>query len=141
MACVARTTSQLAQTASQVRGAGRRAQQIEADIGEPGASSLIAAKVLAELGAIDILVNNAATVEPAGPTATAGPEDWAWAVAVNLTGPVRLTLAVLDAMIEQGYGRIVNVSSGIAAAPGAIPGLNAYAASCLLYTSPSPRDS
>jgi NAD(P)-dependent dehydrogenase (short-subunit alcohol dehydrogenase family) len=74
-------------------------------------------------------VNNAATVEPAGPTATAAPEDWARAVAVNLTGPVRLTLAVLDAMIRQGYGRIVNVSSAIAAAPGAIPGLNAYAAS------------
>jgi NAD(P)-dependent dehydrogenase (short-subunit alcohol dehydrogenase family) len=74
-------------------------------------------------------VNNAATVEPAGPTATVEPEDWARAVAVNLTGPVRLTLAVLDAMIGQGYGRIVNVSSAIAAAPGAIPGLNAYAAS------------
>ena len=129
VACVARTTSQLAQTASQVREAGVRAQQIEADIGAPGAPSLIAARVLAELGAIDILVNNAATVEPAGPTATVEPEDWARAVAVNLTGPIRLTLAVLDAMIEQGYGRIVNVSSGIAAAPGASPGLNAYAAS------------
>ena len=129
VACVARTASQLADTAALVRAAGRRAQQIEADIGEPGAPSLIAAKVLAELGAIDILVNNAATVEPAGPAATAGPEDWARAVAVNLTGPVRLTLAVLGGMIEQGYGRIVNVSSGIAAAPGATPGLNAYAAS------------
>jgi len=48
----------------------------------------IEAKVLAELGAVDILVSNAATVESAGPTATAGPEDWARAVAVNLTGPV-----------------------------------------------------
>jgi 3-oxoacyl-[acyl-carrier protein] reductase len=129
VACVARTASQLAETAALVRAAGRRAQQIEADIGEPGAPSLIAAKVLADLGAVDILVNNAATVEPAGPTATAGPQDWARAVAVNLTGPVRLTLTVLDAMTEQGYGRIVNVSSAIAAAPAAIPGLNAYAAS------------
>jgi 3-oxoacyl-[acyl-carrier protein] reductase len=126
---VARTPSQLAETVALVRAAGRRAQQIEADIGEPSAPSLIAAKVLADLGAIDILVNNAATVEPAGPTATTGPQDWARAVAVNLTGPVRLTLAILDAMIEQGYGRIVNVSSAIAAAPDAIAGLNAYAAS------------
>jgi NAD(P)-dependent dehydrogenase (short-subunit alcohol dehydrogenase family) len=129
VACVARTASQLAETATLVRAADRRAQQIEADIGEPPAPSLIAANVLAELGAIDILVNNAATVQPAGPTATARPEDWAQAVAVNLTGPVRLTLAVLDAMIKQGYGRIVNVSSAIAAAPGAMQGLNAYAAS------------
>jgi NAD(P)-dependent dehydrogenase (short-subunit alcohol dehydrogenase family) len=93
VACVARTASQLAETAALVRAAGRRAQHIEADIGEPGAPSLIAAKVLAELGAVGIPVNNAATAEPAGPTATAGPEDWARAVAVNLTGPVRLTLA------------------------------------------------
>jgi NAD(P)-dependent dehydrogenase (short-subunit alcohol dehydrogenase family) len=129
VACVARTASQLAETAALVRAVGRRAQQIEADIGEPGSPSLIAAEVLADLGAIDILVNNAATVQPAGPTATAGPDDWAWAISVNLTGPVRLTLGVLDTMIKQGYGRIVNVSSAIAAAPGAMPGLNAYAAS------------
>jgi hypothetical protein len=64
VACVARTASQLAETAALVRGAGRRAQQIEADIGEPGAPSLIAAKVLADLGAIDILVNNAAAPQP-----------------------------------------------------------------------------
>jgi NAD(P)-dependent dehydrogenase (short-subunit alcohol dehydrogenase family) len=66
VACVARTTSQLAETASQVRAVGRRAQQIEADIGEPGTPSLIAAKVLAELGAIDILVNNAYAASKAG---------------------------------------------------------------------------
>ena len=47
VACVTRTASQLAETAALVRAAGRRARQIEADIGEPGAPSLIAAKVLA----------------------------------------------------------------------------------------------
>jgi DNA-directed RNA polymerase specialized sigma24 family protein len=64
---MARTASQLAETAALVRRAGRRAQQIEADIGEPGAPSLIAAEVLAEPGAVDILVNNAATVDPTVP--------------------------------------------------------------------------
>jgi NAD(P)-dependent dehydrogenase (short-subunit alcohol dehydrogenase family) len=49
----------------QAAAVGRRAQQIEADIGAPGAPSLIAAKVLAELGTVDILAYNAATVEPA----------------------------------------------------------------------------
>lgn len=49
----------------QAAAVGRHAQQIEADIGEPGAPSLIAAKVLAELGTVDILAYNAATVEPA----------------------------------------------------------------------------
>jgi NAD(P)-dependent dehydrogenase (short-subunit alcohol dehydrogenase family) len=83
VACVARTAAQLAETAALVGGAGRRAQRIVAGIGEPSAPSLIAAKVLAGLGAIGILVNNAATVEPAGPTAAAGPEGWARAGAVS----------------------------------------------------------
>jgi short-subunit dehydrogenase len=46
---------------------------------------------------------------------------------LNLLAGRLLTLTVLGGMIEQGYGRIINVSSGIAAAPGASPGLNAYA--------------
>jgi NAD(P)-dependent dehydrogenase (short-subunit alcohol dehydrogenase family) len=38
---------------------------------------------------------------------------------VNVVGPMRLTRALLDGMVKRGWGRIVNVSSGIAAAPGA----------------------
>lgn len=48
---------------------------------------------------------------------------------MNVVGPMRLTRALLDGMVKRGWGRIVNVSSGIAAAPGAMAGMNAYAAS------------
>jgi 3-oxoacyl-[acyl-carrier protein] reductase len=49
-------------------------------------------------------------------------------LAVNVEAPVRLALALLPSMLERGWGRIVNVSSGIVDRPGAMVGLNAYAA-------------
>lgn len=129
VACVARTGSELAGAAADVRAAGRRATQIQADIGNPGAPALIAAQAQAELGHAGILVNNAATVMPVGPTQAVDPQQWARALAVNVTGPVRLTRALLDAMVTRGWGRIVNLSSGIAGTPGAMAGMNAYATS------------
>lgn len=129
VACVARTESELAKAAADVRAAGRRAVEIQADIGDPDAAGLIAARAQAALGDVDIVVNNAATVTPVGPTAAVDPDQWARAFAVNVVSPMRLTRAVLDGMIKRGWGRIVNVSSGIAAAPGSMVGMNAYAAS------------
>ena len=66
--------------AADVRAAGRRAVQIRADIGDPDAAALIAAQAQAALGDVHIVVNNAATVTPIGPTAvstrTSGPAPW-----------------------------------------------------------------
>jgi NAD(P)-dependent dehydrogenase (short-subunit alcohol dehydrogenase family) len=129
VACVARTGSELAEAAADVRAAGRRALQIQADIGDPGAPRRIADQVQAELGDAGILVNNAATVAPVGPTRAIEPDEWARAIAVNLTGPMRLTLALLDGMLTRGWGRVVNISAAVAAAPGSAIGMNAYATS------------
>jgi NAD(P)-dependent dehydrogenase (short-subunit alcohol dehydrogenase family) len=129
VACVARTGSELAEAAAGVRAAGRTAVEIQADIGDPGAAALIAARAQAELGDVGILVNNAATVTPVGPTAAVDPEQWARALAINVVGPMRLTRVLLDGMLKRGWGRIVNISSGIAAAPAGMVGMNAYAAS------------
>jgi NAD(P)-dependent dehydrogenase (short-subunit alcohol dehydrogenase family) len=131
VACVARTGSELADAAADVRAAGRKAVEIQADISDPDAAALIAARTHAELGEVGILVNNAATVTPLGPTAAVDPQQWAQAIAVNVVGPMRLTRIFLDGMVKRGWGRIINLSSGIAAAPGASAtvGMNAYATS------------
>ena len=74
-----------------------------------------------------MLVNNAAVVWPLGPSAEIDLGEWAAAVAINVTGVARLSFGVLPGMLERRWGRIVNVSSGIAASPAAMLRANAYA--------------
>lgn len=77
-------------------------------------------------GAPDILVNNAGIAESA-PIVKTDDELWHRHLAVNLSGVFYCTRAALPAMIERGWGRIINVAS-IAGKTGA-PYIGAYAAS------------
>ncbi|MGB6771144.1 MAG: SDR family oxidoreductase [Candidatus Dormiibacterota bacterium] len=128
VALLARSTAQLEEAAETVRAAGGIAVVVPADLADPNATAEAAVTAAKELGPVDILVNNAAVVGPVGPTVTAGSLAWSSAFAVNVNAPVRLTLALLPSMLDRGWGRIVNVSSGIVDHPGAAVGLNAYAA-------------
>jgi len=117
--------NQVARAAKRARrsGAGRDSRR-----GRPGSGRGCRQPVQRELGTVEVLVNNAAVVWPLGPTSLIDPADWAAAMAINVIGPVTLTRALLPGMLERGWGRIVNVSSGIAAYPAAMIGGNAYAA-------------
>ena len=128
VALLARSVDQLEETAATLRGEGGVALVLPADLAHPDAVAEAAATAAKELGPVDILVNNAAVVQPAGPTVSTPPAGWSSAFAVNVDAPIRLTLALLPTMLERGWGRIVNVSSGIVDHPGAMVGLNAYAA-------------
>ena len=77
---------------------------------------------------IDILINNAATVEPLGVSAEISTAELRRAYEVNVIAPAALTSAVLPGMTGAGWGRIVNVSSGIVAHPEGMVRGNAYAA-------------
>jgi 3-oxoacyl-[acyl-carrier protein] reductase len=78
------------------------------------------------VGPIDILVNNAGVNGPVMPTWDYPIETWDKVLAIDLTGVFYCCRAVLPAMRERGYGRIVNVSS-IAGKEG-MPGIAAYSA-------------
>ena len=79
-------------------------------------------------GRVDMLVNNAATVEPLGVTADIPAAELRRAFELNVIAPVALTAAVLPGMLDAGWGRIVNVSSAIVGRPGFMVRGNAYAA-------------
>jgi 2-hydroxycyclohexanecarboxyl-CoA dehydrogenase len=66
--------------------------------------------VVRESGPFDVLVNNAGT-DRFGFFTQVEPEDWRTVVEVNLHGVFNCTYAVLSAMQEQGYGRIVSIAS------------------------------
>jgi NAD(P)-dependent dehydrogenase (short-subunit alcohol dehydrogenase family) len=128
VAVLARSLGQLNEVAEAVRAQGGIAVVLQADVSDPEAVAEAAAQAEKELGVVDILVNNAAVVQPVGPTVTAEPDAWASAFAVNVDAPFHFAQAVLPSMLDRGWGRIVNVSSGIAAHPGSMVGMNAYAA-------------
>jgi 3-oxoacyl-[acyl-carrier protein] reductase len=126
VALVARSRPELAETGERIRELGGTALEVPADLGDADRLDEVLQRVRDGLGPVDILVNNAGTVTPLGPSVAVDSAEWAAAIGLNLTAPVRLTFAVLPSMLERGWGRVVNVSSGVAVQPQAMIGANAY---------------
>ncbi len=73
--------------------------------------------VLDQHGQLDILVNNAGvTVDKT--VRKMSPEEWDHVIHVNLSGAFYLSRAILQQMLDRGYGRIINISSVIGSAGG-----------------------
>ena len=69
------------------------------------------AKLTASAGPVDILVNNAGIIGKVGPISEVSRSDLEQVLAINLIGPFLLSRAVIPAMLERQYGRIINVAS------------------------------
>jgi NAD(P)-dependent dehydrogenase (short-subunit alcohol dehydrogenase family) len=76
-----------------------------------------------------VLVNNAAVVGPLGATSDLEAVEIRRSLAVNVVAVVTLTAAAIPAMVADGWGRVVNISSAIVANPGMMVGGTVYAAS------------
>jgi len=111
---------------SLVRSTGRRCICIQADVSSTDEITRLVRTVEQQLGAADILVNNAAVAQHK-PIETITEQDWDWLIDTNLKSCFLITQAVLPAMRLRGSGRIINVSS-IAAHLGGVIGPH-YAAS------------
>jgi NAD(P)-dependent dehydrogenase (short-subunit alcohol dehydrogenase family) len=126
----ARSADQVACTVAAIEaaapGAGK-ASAVAADIADNRQRQELIDAALAR-GRVDMLINNAATVEPLGASAAIWAGDLRQAFEVNVIAPALLAAAVIPGMVAAGWGRIVNVSSGIVASPGSMIGGNAYAA-------------
>ncbi len=121
----ARRTEMLQQTLvdCQRSVAGCRAWTV--DLSQLEALEAFAHRAEQELGGIDVLINNAAQTM-SGRAVSTPLEDVDQLMTINYLSPVRLTLAVLPSMLEQGSGSIVAISS--MAARMSTPGEAAYAA-------------
>ena len=105
-----------------IQGLGQKAIPVQADIADRDAVNRMVETVTETLGTIELLVNNAGDVGDMTFDALT-PEHWDRIVAVNLTGPFNVLWAVKSGMIEQQFGRIVNVSSiaALAVRPNQLP--------------------
>jgi acetoacetyl-CoA reductase len=82
----------------------------QGNVGKPEDCERVVAEVLAQHGHIDYLINNAGiTVDKTVRKMTV--EDWHAVLRVNLSGAFYMSKAVLEHMIERGFGRVVNISS------------------------------
>jgi 7-alpha-hydroxysteroid dehydrogenase len=119
--CVARTASEIEDTADSIRAAGGEAETCVADVTGAGEPERIARAALGRFGRLDVLVNDAGGRGHV-PTRRARDEDFFEAMALNFRAPVYLTRAAAPALRERG-GAVVNVSSGFArvAHVGSIP--------------------
>jgi len=110
VALIARTETDLRETAALLSAGGGNCMTLPADITAHGAASASVSRVEKELGPVDILVNNAG-VFLWRPFLQTTPEDWDHVLATNLTGAANFCRAVLPGMVARRRGRIVNVAS------------------------------
>jgi 3-oxoacyl-[acyl-carrier protein] reductase len=97
--------------ASTVTERGGRAQAVDVDVSDPDAVTEATEETLDRFGRIDVLVNNAGIVGESGPLWEQEIEAWNRVLGVNLNGAFHCSRAVVPHMREQGWGRVVNVSS------------------------------
>jgi NAD(P)-dependent dehydrogenase (short-subunit alcohol dehydrogenase family) len=109
---------------------GAPAIAVPFDVTDHDAVLAAVAAVGEQIGPVDILVNNAGIPEngSAGPFATSKPESWMPYIQLNLLGSMYCIHAVLPAMIERGWGRVIQISSG-ASSVGLPIGVSVYGAS------------
>lgn len=133
------TALALARCGAAVVVTGRDREQLDSVAGEIRASSGDARAIPADIsreeevrrlfdgaGGIDILVNNAGTVQPIAPVVAADPQAWLHNITVNLYGPFLTCHYALPQMLERGWGRICNLTAGVAS--GRISSWSAYSA-------------
>lgn len=111
VALVARSEDQLRGIARKVETLGRRALVVPTDITEESQVAGMVEQVLAEFGAVDVLINSAG-IAYWGLVERFPLEQWNRTLAVNLTGMFLCSRAVIEAMKRQRQGHIINISSG-----------------------------
>ncbi|MEU2349920.1 SDR family NAD(P)-dependent oxidoreductase [Modestobacter sp. NPDC049651] len=106
----ARRKDRLDALAGKLRDGGSPVLQLDLDVTDEQQCRDAVARTRAELGGLDVLVNNAG-VMLLGTIAGADTEDWRRMLQTNVLGLMYMTHAAIEGMVEQGSGDVVNVSS------------------------------
>jgi 3-oxoacyl-[acyl-carrier protein] reductase len=99
------------EAAAAITAAGGTARGYEVDVRDAAQVERAVEAVAADLGPVDICVNNAGIIYTLGQLKDTRPEDWELNLAVNLTGTFHVTRAVFPGMRERRWGRIVCMAS------------------------------
>jgi len=98
-------------TSEEIRQMGRRSVAIKMDVTDRDQVTQVFGRIVDEFGSLDILVNNAATLDHVAQIEGQSDELWDRDVVVNLTGAFNCTKVAFGHMRKQGWGRLVYMSS------------------------------
>lgn len=105
-----RRAEEVASVAAEIEASGRRSLRITADVRDRSSLEALHSAVLEQFERVDILFN-CAGVTLRVPTLECSEEDWSTILDTNLTGTLRSCQIFGRSMVEQRYGRIVNIAS------------------------------
>jgi NAD(P)-dependent dehydrogenase (short-subunit alcohol dehydrogenase family) len=127
VAVVAMSAARVDATLASIRTSGGKADGFTADLSDPRSVPELVQGVERLFGRVDILVSHAATVAPLGGVSTLEPAAVLRSLTINVASVVVLAGAVIPAMLDEGWGRIVNVCAAVGNLV-SWPGGNIYAA-------------
>lgn len=108
--CTSRRSEQVEATAGEIESFGRRTARCVSDVSDRSSIEQLLAQCVEEFGKVDILVNSAGRTKRE-PSLTQSEEDWNAILETNLTGTLRACQVFGRHMLENGYGRIINIAS------------------------------
>lgn len=108
--CTSRRAEQVDAAATEIEEKGRRTIRVTSDVADRASIENLLNESVAAFGKVDILVNSAGRTKRE-PTLDVAEETWNAILETNLTGTLRTCQIFGRHMIEQGYGRIVNIAS------------------------------
>ncbi len=111
VALAARTQARLDEVAAEVEALGRRALPVRADITQAGDCENVVAQTIAQLGRVDVLVNNAFQMPPFETLPGQSIDGIRDSFEINLFAPLRLSQCIIPHMAERGSGSIVMINS------------------------------
>jgi 2-deoxy-D-gluconate 3-dehydrogenase len=126
VAVAARSVPAMEETAHAVATVGRRAIAVATDVAEYAQVERLVARAAAELGRLDIVVNNSG-IARVTPVAEMPPEEFRETIEVNLIGMWNGCRAAAARLIAQHEGKVINLASVLGAS--GLPGYSAYSAS------------
>lgn len=110
VALAARNEAKLAEVKSEIEAAGGKAESFALDVSSEDSIKATAKDILAKLGTVHVLVNNAGVTKD-GLVLRMKTADWHDVLHTNLTGAFLLTQAVLQPMMKARWGRVINITS------------------------------
>ena len=124
VALLARTEDSIAEIAGQI---GKQAIAIPCDVSRYWEVQAAVDATIKTFGALDVYIANAGSLDPISHLGEADPEVWSKTIDINLKGVFYGMRAAMPAMLAQGHGTLITISSG--AAHGPVEGWSAYCSS------------